>query len=370
MKNIVQIQSVLLLAFFLSLPVSIFSQDEGEKKVTVKTVKEVGGEKVVMDTTFVVNSEDDVQDIVNKFTLKSEGDSTATIMVDVSVETDEEIEWETNEGEKVVIIRKGNSESDPDVRVEKKIVVIDENGNEERVMVYPHGSQHRTMRFKGDDGEEEIVMVSPHGKHKVIRWTSEDGEDYDFDFDMDVDMEKFNEEMAKLDEEMKAMQFEFLDEEGNLTKEIIELKTLEELEGLEDLERLKNMEVIVVPPRPPHPHAPRFEKEFYWHQENDMEVSDIELRDAGIKNQPDRLEMNEIDIENEDGVVELSFSLAQEGNPKVAVYNVHGDKVFSGKPELMNDNYEIKMDLSKKQFGTYYLQIVDGKSSKTVRLNL
>jgi hypothetical protein len=66
----------------------------------------------------------------------------------------------------------------------------------------------------------------------------------------------------------------------------------------------------------------------------------------------------------------LSFSKTEEGTPKVTVYNVYGEKVFSGKPELMNNKYEIKMDLSKKQFGTYYLQIVVAKSSKTVRLEL
>ena len=101
-----------------------------------------------------------------------------------------------------------------------------------------------------------------------------------------------------------------------------------------------------------------------------MAVTDEELRDAGIKNKPDRLVLDEININNEDGVIDLSFSLSEEGTPKVVVYNIYGDKVFSGKPELMNGKYQIKMDLSKKQYGTYYLMIVSGNSSKTTRLKI
>jgi len=366
MKNLVQTQTILLLAFFLSLPVSIFSQEDGnEKKVTVKTIKEVDGKKVVTDTTFFVENEDDTEDIVKQFVFKSEGDSTATIRVDVDIETDEEYEWETEDGGKVVIVKKGHPGGDKDMKVEKEVIIINGDGHDEHVMAYPHGGKKKVMHFKGEDGEDEIIVVSPHGKHKVVRWTAEDGEDYEFDFD--VDMENFQEDMAQLQDELKNMRFEIIDEEGNISREIIEMEHLRALEELEELDHLKNIEVIVAPP---NPHAPRFENEFFYHSKGDMEVSDIELRDAGIKNQPNRLELEEIDIENEEGVIELSFVLEQEGSPKVAVYNVYGDKVFSGKPEQLNNKYDIKMDLSKKQFGIYYLQIVDGKSSKTIRLNL
>ena len=102
----------------------------------------------------------------------------------------------------------------------------------------------------------------------------------------------------------------------------------------------KEMEVFMLPPEPhvaPHPHS-----NFSWFSVDSDEVTDEELRDAGVKNKPDRLELDEIDINNEDGVIDLSFTLGYEGNPKVDVYNVYGDKVFSGKPELMNDKYRMK----------------------------
>ncbi len=45
-------------------------------------------------------------------------------------------------------------------------------------------------------------------------------------------------------------------------------------------------------------------------------------------------------------------------------------KVFSGKPELMGGKYVIKIDLSIKQHGTYYLQVVQKNSSFTKKLRL
>ena len=78
MKNIIQIQTTLLLVFFLSLPFALLSQETDEKKkVTVKTVKEVDGKKIVKDTTFFVESEGDVKMVANKFTAAAEGDKPA-----------------------------------------------------------------------------------------------------------------------------------------------------------------------------------------------------------------------------------------------------------------------------------------------------
>ena len=302
MKNIVKIQSMLLLAFFITLPFFLFTQEEEavEKKVRIKTVKEVDGKKIVTDTTFTVKEDDDVKKIVKKYTVTADGDSSTNVMIDVIVESDGDIEF--HEGHKKVIIMK-----------------------------------------------------------------SGDGEEYEFDYDYDIDMENLNEEMAKLNAEMREMQIEIIDEHGKVHSELIELQHIKELEHLEELEELKNMEFIVVPPAP---HAPHHYNDFTWKHKGDMEVSDEELRDAGIKNKPDRLELDEIDIEKEEGVIDLSFSLKEEGSPKVEVYNIYGDKVFSGKPELMNSKYQIKMDLSKKQYGTYYMQIILGSSSKTLRLTL
>ena len=99
-----------------------------------------------------------------------------------------------------------------------------------------------------------------------------------------------------------------------------------------------------------------------------MGVTDMELRDANIKNKPDRLDLENIDVEIDNGVVDISFQIEGEANPSIVVYNVYGDKVFTGKPVLMNGNYEIKLDLSQKQHGTYYWQIVDKDRSFTDKI--
>ena len=99
-------------------------------------------------------------------------------------------------------------------------------------------------------------------------------------------------------------------------------------------------------------------------------VSDIELRDAGIKNKPDRLNAQNINIEIENDIVMLSFSFKGEKTPRIIVYNVFGEKVFKGKPELVEGSYQIKIDLSNKQHGTYYLQIVSANTSLTEKFKL
>ena len=106
----------------------------------------------------------------------------------------------------------------------------------------------------------------------------------------------------------------------------------------------------------------------YEEEETPDEVTDIELRDAGIKNKPDRLELPSLEVDNDDGIVKLAFKMEEQGNPKVTLYNIYGDKVFSGTPEMKDGKYKITIDLSKKQHGTYYLMIVSGNSSKTIRI--
>ena len=368
MKNIVLFQSLLMLAFFLSLPFTVVTQEEAkDKKVRVKTIKEVNGEKVVTDTTFYVSDEDDVKAVVRKMAPAADGDSTANVMIDVMVDVDKETEWTSDGNKKVVVVKKGDHDGDVDVRVEKKVIVIDGDGEEE-VYVYPHGGQKKVMKFKSDDGEEEIIVVSPGSYHKVIKWKDEDGELHEFDFDFDFDTEALEKEMAELEDEMRELHIRIENKHGERIEEIIELEHLAELKHLEEMEHLRDMEVIVVPPAPGH--FPQHE-EFIWIEKScGMEVTDEELREAGIKNKPDRLELDEIDVNKEDGVVDLSFTMQGDGDPRVTVYNIYGNKVFSGKPELMNSKYEIKMDLSKKQYGTYYMMIYSGNSSKTLRLKL
>jgi hypothetical protein len=338
----IKIQTLLLLAFFLSLPFALLSQenDSTQSKVKIKIVKDDDGKVTVMDTTFSVKGDDDVKQIVKEYTIKAGGDTSGTTTYDVRVDVDKDVEWTDDDGNKV-IIRKSPG---------KKV-----------------------YRFRsGDEGDdEEVIVVSPSGKQKVIKWIDEDGKehsyDYDFNFDFDhdfdyFDADQFRDEMAKHKDQLKKMRIEILDQKSQFKDQLAEMKALKELENLEGFE---DMDFYVLPPKPPA--SP--EDLYFYHNKTDRGVSDIELRDAGIKNKPNRLDLEDINIDNDNGVFDLSFKMKEEGSPRVTVYNVYGDKVFNDKPEMMNNEYQVKMDLSQKQHGTYYLMISSGNSSKTLKIH-
>lgn len=337
----IKIQTLLLVAFFLSLPFALLSQesDTTQSKVKIKIVKDEDGKMTVLDTTFTVKGDEDVKQIVKEYTLKAKSDTSGNTVFDVRVDVDNEGEWTDENGENVFIMKKPG----------KKV-----------------------YRFKsGDEGDDEqVIVVSPHGKHKVVKWIDEDGKEYDYDYDFDYDFDyfdsdQFKDAMAKQKEQLKKMRVEILDQQGEFRDQLAEMKALKELEHPEGLEDIENMEFYVQPPEAPE--LP--EDVYFYHKSADRGVSDIELRDAGIKNKPNRLELEDIDIDNDNGVIDLSFSMNAEGSPKVTVYNVYGDKVFNGKPELMNNEYQVKIDLSQKQHGTYYLMITSGNNSKTLKIH-
>jgi len=326
----IKIQTFLLIVFLLSLPFALLSQenDTTQNNVKIKIVKHKDGNITVFDTAFTVKDDKDVQSIVDKYTVSAEHDTTTNGTVQVTVN-----------------VNKGGDETDKTI---KKVIV---------------------MKSPGTDENEQVIVVGPHGKHKVIKWVDKDGNDfdfdYDYDFDYDFDTDQFREQMADQKEHMKHMRIELSNQEDEFRDQLAEMKKMKELQSLDDLAELKDLKIHVLPPESPMPP----EMSYYYEPGHHKEVSDIELRDAGIKNKPNRLDLDDIDIDNDDGVIDLSFSLKEEGSPKVTVYNVYGDKVFNGKPELMNNEYQVKIDLSKKQHGTYYLMITSGNSSKTMKIH-
>ncbi len=293
-----------------------------EKKVRIKTVKEENGKKVVFDTTFTVKG--DMDDIhLEKYGIDSDGE-------DVSVE---------------VIV-----DSDGNVSKSKNVFVIkDKSGN---VEIKTDGS--KTYSFSNVDGNHP----------GIIKWVDEDGNEEVIDIsshmkELDINMEHVYKELANANKNLYFSQEELQRKLENID-EIIELKQLEKLGELDALRELQYMAI------PNAPDAP----EYVFFNNDHGRVSDIELRDAGIKNKPNRLGVENIDLNVKDGMVDLYFKLKEAGNPKVNVYNVYGDKVFSDKPEKMNDQYSIRINLSDKQHGTYYIMIVDGNSSKTEKVRI
>ncbi len=361
MKSQITISSILVTAlFFLNLLGGVAQETEKEKQVHIKTVKEVNGKKVVTDTTFTVKEGEDVQEMVHGITTISEGDS---LKVTVDVDMDSGVQ-----GTKQMVVVSSDVDEDADslteinVQVftgegngkgERKVLIITKEGGGEtikEIMMPPRKGRRHVMKFRTDD-RKKIIIISPDklcDDHFV--WVpGEDSEDYfEFDKDIDFDYEEFEAEMEEQMEELENTHVIMLDELG-------ELKELEE-PGYLDRRMIR-------PPHPPgHPGFPpadRFDR-----------LTDKELRDAGIKNKPDRLELDNINMDMNNGVLDLTFTMKGEGSPKVDVYNFFGDKVFSGKPEIANGTYKSIIDLSSKQYGTYYLQITNKNSSFTEKFRL
>ncbi|MEJ2594909.1 MAG: hypothetical protein P8100_07230, partial [bacterium] len=89
MKNIIQIQAMIMLAFFLSLPYLAVPQEEaGKKKVRVKTIREMDGEKIIKDTTFYVEGDEEVKKVIEEMSPESEQDTSATVKMEVMVDVE------------------------------------------------------------------------------------------------------------------------------------------------------------------------------------------------------------------------------------------------------------------------------------------
>lgn len=321
MRKLIVFSLITILGGFLvkSSPIRAQDVDKNEKKVTIKTVTDVNGKKIVSDTTFVIPEDMDAEDL-QKLGILTEDDD---IRIDVDVDSDGKIK-----NKKVIVIKDGE--------------------------VISSGDEHDSF-FLHSDGKGKA-------KHKVVRWISEDGEEIRIEVEAEIERA-----MAELEKAHHDMDIEFLDGEHLILMkefddlaEIAEIESIMEIAELGELDEL-NFEFVEAP------HAPEF-PEIYFHHRNNTKVSDVELRNAGIKNKQNRLDASEIQLEVKDGVVDFYFTLKEEGSPKLTVYNVYGDKVISTKPEQMNCKYSQRIDLSKKQYGTYYFQVEMGNSSFTEKV--
>lgn len=333
-------------SLLLLIPFSLHSQESKKsmKTVRIKTVEQTDGKVIVTDTTFTVPVNGDVSEIIKA--TNASGDSTIMVTVDVEKESDDP-------GRKIIII---DEDGEHVVRLsgksgDSKVYVFENDVNMNRE---PHLITHsRVVKVTPDGEEEEIIVVKPHGHHKTIKWKGYDEKGGDFEFEFDTDA--LDEQLAMFREHLENIE-DYIEEkyETMYNDSILRQK----------LDNLKNIDIDLDLP------SVKFSPgTFSWNEkEAPDEVTDIELRDAGIKNKPDRLELQSLNVDNDDGIVRLSFTMEEEDSPKVILYNIYGDKIFSGTPEMKDGKYNLTIDLSKKQHGTYYLMIVSGNSSKMIRI--
>ncbi|PJB56402.1 MAG: hypothetical protein CO098_14180 [Bacteroidetes bacterium CG_4_9_14_3_um_filter_41_19] len=302
-----------LMIFLLVVPAFIYAQVDGKKEVKVKLVKVVDGKTTTFDTVF---------------TSKGDMEQDIRLLIDKVADVD--------------------SAQSKTISIE-----LSANGSDST------GRPYKVMVFTGDD---DISMISsPAFNHKVRHWVDKDGRNMEFEFNLDKEnMEGLNEDIERQVEEAMRQ------------REDVE-REMELMNG----ERMKWVSMPPRPPKPPHPlhptHPGHPENVYFFHDgfDDGGVASQEELRDAGIKSQPDLLVLTTLDIDNCGGVITLRFMPKEENHStKVTVYNYFGDKVYTGKPEMVGDVYQLTIDLSAKQPGTYFIQIVQKKSSVTQRIQL
>ena len=310
------------LALLIFLPVTALSQ---EKKVHVKTVKVVDGEKVVTDTIYTDKDGVSEKEVLKTFTWVSKDDSASTVTIDLDID------------------------SDIDFDSEKMWMVVKSGKDGNVKMTHGNKSKKYVIKIDEDDNGEQNVYIF--------------NDDSDF---FKGDLDELHEKLEEQNEHLEEMRIELDGEKIIMLEEFEDLKELKELELLVELDEIEDMYIDM-------PDMPEFygDHDFIYHEyhENDF-VSDKELRDAGIKNKVDRLDVVDFNIDIDNGIVDLGFELKTDGDAKVIVFNYFGDKVFTGKPELMNGKYFIKIDLSAKQHGTYFLQVIQKNCSFTKKLRL
>ncbi len=312
-RKSLNIQVILLVMIFI-IPFAGISQDKKEKKVTVKTISQVDGKTITKDTTFVITGDSSERVSFKRFTRELEPDSAAKVIVNVEVETDGE-----DGDSKIFLLQDGDNSS---------VIHWADDGN--------------IIKFITDDGTEKVVDIN-----EIMLKIDENKSK-----EIEIEMEKLGKSLEGLESERIMLLNNIEDFEA--------LKELEVLKEFDALREMKNIE-IRVPEMPDH---------YQYRFEFSDQASENELRDAGIKNKPDRLILDNIDLNISDGIVKIDFSAKGKIYPKITVYNFYGDKIYSGKPELNNGVYSAVIDLSKKQKGTYYMQIVSKDSSITKKFHL
>ena len=314
MKKIMINLVITILAFVVLMPISGIGQ---EKEVYVKTVKVVDGEKIVTDTSFVIDGDSD--NIAKSISWTYDSDSLGNVNVFV------------------------------DTNGDKKTVMIVSTDDDDTPM--PNGVLVKTYAIEIKDDE--------NGDSKMIFIGNDDS---DAVFDTEVllkDLKGQLEGLQDLKIELDGENIVMLNKLGEMNEQL-KLQELESLSGNYDFD---DLEVFV---------NKTYDSDnlHTYYEFSDNRVTENELRDAGIKDKIDRLDITDYNINIDNGIVDFDFGLSTDSTPKVVVFNYFGDKVFTGKPELIGGKYSIKMDLSKKQHGTYYLQIIVKDASTTKKFKL
>lgn len=182
------------------------------------------------------------------------------------------------------------------------------------------------------------------------------------------DMDALKVELEALRDHIKDIEIDIDGDKIMIIEEIQEPERLREIDELNDINEFNNL-VFSVPEIPEVPDFVHYDGNYFF-ADNDGRVSEKEIRDAGLKSKPNKLLVDNLNIDIDGGLVKINFETPDKINPKIIVFNYFGEKVYSGKPSYENGNYSDAINLINKQKGTYYLQIIYKDSSITRKLQI
>jgi len=168
MNKLIIKSAILTLAIAIMFPISAMSQ---EKKVHVKTVKEINGEKLVTDTLFVVTDDKDKVESINTFTWVAEGDSNEVITINMDVEVDSDND--TDVEKKIIIMKSGDHGSGYDVDCKEHKIKIVTNGEGDENVFFFNGEDFEVDEEKMKQLKIELENVSEEMKNIHIELDDE-----------------------------------------------------------------------------------------------------------------------------------------------------------------------------------------------------
>ncbi len=348
------------------------------KKVHLKLVKEINGEKTVVDT---IIEGDDTQDYLF-YTLDKEGDiNLDSLLKDVDIEK--------KEGMKVIKMKI----KDKDCDSEKKMwVTVTADGDDDHVVVKLDAdatwvdsdgdltivgdsikvakeifvsSGDKDMIFIGDDAKKIKMKVDSDDKYT---WTIDSSDVKMIKVDKDIILRdneegKFNIYISESDEGVKETVSEVYVTKGEGKSKTIELimdaddendhvKLIDLHEKME-----KSGENVVITK---------------YKTEDGKIIIKAEIAEDNLsikeKKSSDCVNIN-IDY-NSKGKVKLEFKLENKETTVVKIVDNEGKTIFKEKIKDFNGSYSKEIDLSKEQKGIYFIKIIQGEKTITEKLTI
>jgi hypothetical protein len=300
---------------------------EKEKEVRVKIIKEENGEKIMIDTVYVMSGSDEgLFDIIEEV---SEDGKMKKVTVKVTTDG-----YESEDGEVKVWTTyddDGNKKTLKIEGVDGEHEVIDmfigecdslEEAKEIKVITTSSGSN--TMMLITKDGERKEVVLEGDAVYEyktddgetVIIKTVEDGEQIFITTDV---------ELEEGEEKSITKKIMIVKAESDDESEMVMTVVMQSLDGAEE-ENLKN-----------------------WGAES--ESDDLELEHFHFYPNPT------------DGKISLEFESDESGDLKIMIFDSAGKTIFKEKVKSFTGKYEKEIDLTGEPDGAYFLNITLGKKS-------